>query len=301
MIWGGGWDVLFERDTKGILQARMEQAVDGDYQFYTVSPGDVVREHWVEDFPELRELMDSLNDEEIRTIKRGGHDRHKVYAAFQQATEVTGKPCVVLLKTVKGDGLGPKSEGRNTVHQKKHLSSDERRELAGRLGIPLSDEAIVAAEFYRPPDDSEEIGYLKARREALGGPLPAREVRCERLEAPPLEFFSDMLRGSGKREVSTTMAVVRMLQKLLRYDGLGRYVVPIVPTTRRARSAWTGSSRRRGSSPSKASATSRWTPGRSRRTAKRRTGRSCRKASARPARWRRSSRPARRTPTTACP
>ncbi len=229
VIWGGGWDVLFERDTNGILQARMEQAVDGDYQFYTVSPGDVVREHWVEDIPELRELMDSLNDEEIRTIKRGGHDHQKVYAAFKQAMEVTGKPCVVLLKTVKGDGLGAKSEGRNTVHQKKQLSADERRELAGRLGIPLSDEAIVAAEFYHPPDDSEEIRYLHARRQALGGYLPAREVRCERLQPPPLEFFKDMLRGSGKREVSTTMAVVRMLQKLLRDDAIARYVVPIVP------------------------------------------------------------------------
>ena len=229
VIWGGGWDVLFERDVNGVLQARMEQAVDGDYQFYTVSPGDVVREHWVEDIPALRELMDSLNDEEIRTIKRGGHDRQKIYAAFKQAMEVKGKPCVVLLKTVKGDGLGPKSEGRNTVHQKKHLSADERLALAARLDIPLSEGAITAAEFYRPAEDSEEIRYLKARRAALGGFLPARNVRCERLEPPPLSFFEDMLRGSGKREVSTTMAVVRMLQKLLRHEGLGRYVVPIVP------------------------------------------------------------------------
>ena len=229
VIWGGGWDTLLDRDVNGILQARMEQAVDGDYQMYTVSPGDVVREHWVEDIPELADLMDSLNDEEIRTIKRGGHDHQKVYAAFKQAMQVRGKPCVVLLKTVKGDGLGPKSEGRNTVHQKKYLSPDERHELASRLAIPLPDDAIERAEFYRPPDDSEEIRYLKARREALGGYLPNRQVRCERLEPPPLDFFDDMLRGSGKREVSTTMAVVRMMQKLLRDKRIGRYIVPIVP------------------------------------------------------------------------
>ena len=213
----------------GILQARMEQAVDGDYQFYTVSPGDVVREHWVEDIPELAELMDSLNDEEIRTIKRGGHDHQKIYAAYKQAMSVKGKPCVVLLKTVKGDGLGAKAEGRNTVHQKKYLSPDERHELARRLDIPLPANAVERADFYRPPEDSEETRYLRARREALGGFLPARNVRCERLAPPPLSMFRDMLEGSGKREVSTTMAVVRMLQRLLRDKRIGRYVVPIVP------------------------------------------------------------------------
>ena len=229
VIWGGGWDKLFERDVNGVLQARMEQAVDGDYQFYTVSPGDVVREHWVEDIPELAQLMDSLDDEEIRTIKRGGHDHQKIYAAYQQAMAVTGKPCVILLKTVKGDGLGPKAEGRNTVHQKKYLSPEERHELAHRLDIPLGDDAIERADFYWPPEDSEEVLYLKARREALGGYLPTRNVRCERLKPPPLSMFSDMLEGSGKREVSTTMAVVRMLQRLLRDKRIGRYVVPIVP------------------------------------------------------------------------
>ena len=229
VIWGGGWDKLFERDVNGVLQARMEQAVDGDYQFYTVSPGDVVREHWVEDIPELAELMDSLDDEEIRTIKRGGHDHQKIYAAYQQAMAVTGKPCVILLKTVKGDGLGPKAEGRNTVHQKKYLSPEERHELADRLEIPLGDDAIEGADFYWPPEDSEEVLYLKARREALGGFLPTRNVRCERLKPPPLSMFRDMLEGSGKREVSTTMAVVRMLQRLLRDKRIGRYVVPIVP------------------------------------------------------------------------
>ena len=229
VIWGSGWDVLLERDVDGILQARMEQAVDGDYQMYTVSPGDVVREHWVENNPALNELMNALTDEEIRSIKRGGHDHKKIYAAFKEATEVAGKPCVLLLKTVKGYGLGPAVEGRNTVHQKKYLKPEERRELAERLRIPLAPEEVDRAAFYRPAEDSDELRYLRARRDALGGPLPSREVRCPALPPPPLTLFQDALDGSGERAISTTMAMVRMLQKLLRDEDLGRYIVPIVP------------------------------------------------------------------------
>ena len=228
VIWGGGWDAILSRDEHGILQERMEQAVDGDYQMYTVSSGDVVREHWVENTPELKELMKTLTDEEIRSIKRGGHDHQKIFAAFQQAAGVTGKPCVILLKTVKGDGLGQGTAGSNTVHQKKNLNLDERRELAQRLGIPLSDEQVVAAEFYRPPEDSPELQYLTARRSALGGYIPQRQVRCERIEPPPVDMFADMFSGSS-RAVSTTAVVVRMLAKLLRDKKIGRYVVPIVP------------------------------------------------------------------------
>ena len=228
VIWGSGWDPILARDQNGVLQARMEQAVDGDYQMYTVSPGDVVREHWVEHTPELRELMKTLTDEEVRSIKRGGQDHQKIYAAFQQAAQVRGKPCAVLLKTVKGDGLGPGAEGSNTVHQKKHLSSEERRELAKRFDIPLADEAVLAADFYRPPEDAPEIRYLKERRSALGGAIPNRRVQCAKLETPPLALFADMLKGS-KREASTTMVVVRMLSRLLRDADLGRYIVPIVP------------------------------------------------------------------------
>ena len=228
VIWGGGWDPILARDHHGVLQARMEQAVDGDYQMYTVSPGDAVREHWVEHTPELRELMKTLTDEEVRSIQRGGQDHRKIYAAFRQAAEVRGKPCVVLLKTVKGDGLGPGAEGANTVHQKKYLSPDERRELAKRFDIPLSDEDVLRAAFYRPAEDSREMRYLRARREALGGSMPSREVRCERLAAPELDRFADFLKGSA-REASTTMVVVRMLSRLLRDKRLGRYIVPIVP------------------------------------------------------------------------
>ncbi len=228
VVWGSGWDPILARDNKGVLQARMEQALDGDYQMYTVSSGDAVREHWVEHTPELRELMKTLSDEEVRSIKRGGQDHRKIHAAFRQAAELVGKPCVVLLKTVKGDGLGPGAEGANTVHQKKHLSPDERRDLAARFGIPLSDDEILAASFYRPPEDAPEMRYLKARRQALGGFLPQRQVRCPQLQAPDLSVFEPMLAGS-ERQVSTTMSVVRMLSRLLRDKTLGRYIVPIVP------------------------------------------------------------------------
>ncbi len=228
VIWGGGWDPILDRDVHGLLQKRMEQAVDGDYQMYSVSSGDAVREHWVEKAPELRALMASLTDEEIRSIKRGGQDHKKIYAAFHHAARVKGKPCVILLKTVKGDGLGPGAEGRNTVHQKKYLNPEERRELAKRLGIPLGAADVERAAFYKPADDGDEITYLKARRAELGGYLPRRDVRFTPLEPPSVEFFTDMLKGSS-REISTTMAVVRMLSRLLRHEVIGRYVVPIVP------------------------------------------------------------------------
>ena len=229
VIWGGGWDALLERDFEGILQQRMEQAVDGDYQMYTVSPGDVVREHWVENTPKLNDLMKTLSDEEIRTIKRGGHDHRKIYAAYEQARRVEGKPCVILIKTVKGDGLGPDAAGHNTVHQKKYLTPDERTDLAKRFDIPLTDDQIRSAEFYRPDKNSAEIKYLLEQRERLGGFVPVRQVQCPKLEPPALDFFSDMLKGSRGRAVSTTMSVVRMLQRLLRHKALGQYIVPIVP------------------------------------------------------------------------
>ena len=229
VIWGGGWDGLLARDVEGILQQRMEQAVDGDYQMYTVSPGDVVREHWVENTPKLNDLMKTLSDEEIRTIKRGGHDHRKIYAAYEQARNVEGKPCVILIKTVKGDGLGPEAAGHNTVHQKKYLTPSERTDLAKRFNIPLGDDEIQAAAFYKPDEDGEEIRYLKDQRSRLGGWVPQRKVNCQSLSPPSLDFFSDMLQGSKGRAVSTTMSVVRMLQKLLRHEELGKFIVPIVP------------------------------------------------------------------------
>ena len=229
VIWGTGWDPLLERDEHGRLQRRMEEAVDGDYQMYSALPGAVQREHWVEDVPELKALMDSLTDEEIRTIKRGGQDHKKIHAAYADALATQGKPTVILAKTVKGDGMGARAQGRNTVHQKKSLSREERIDFARRLGVPLDDEAAARAAFYRPPEASEELRYLRERRAALGGAVPRRRTDCPVLPAPEPELFAEQLRGSGDREISTTMAVVRMLARLMKHPEIGRFVVPIVP------------------------------------------------------------------------
>lgn len=227
VIWGGGWDPLFARDVDGLLQARMEQAVDGDYQMYTTSSGDVVREHWVEQTPALKALMDSLTDDEIQSIKRGGQDRIKIYAAYHSALRTVGKPTVILCKTVKGEGLG--TAGSNTIHQKKQLSVAERIELAQRLGIPHSKEDSATARFYLLPKDSPEVAYIHARRESLNGFLPHRQVQCLQLKTPDIEVFSEFMKGSGERSVSSTMVMVRILAKLMRHRDIGRYIVPIVP------------------------------------------------------------------------
>ena len=228
VIWGSGWDGLLAQDTQGVLRRRMEEAVDGDYQWYSVSPGNIQREHWVENNPELARMMNSLTDDEVRNIKRGGQDPKKVYAAFARASEARGKPTVILIKTVKGDGMGA-VQGRNTVHQKKKLKAEERIACAREYGIPLSEDEIVRAEFYRPEETSEELQYLRRQRERLGGFLPRREVNCPPLPVPDLALFSDLHDGSGERAASSTMAVVRLLSNLLRDEAIGRYVVPIVP------------------------------------------------------------------------
>ena len=228
VIWSGEWDALFAIDHEGVLQARMERAVDGDYQMYSVSSGPEVRAHWVENDPRLADIMRVRSDEEIRCIKRGGHDQRKIYAAFNRAIQSEGRPTVILIKTIKGYGMQG-YEGSNVVHQKKDLALEERQETARRLGIPLPDEAAARADFYCPPADSEEIRYLHARRTELGGAWPQRQVNCPALPAPPLTLFQEQLNGSGERTLSTTMAFVRMLSKLLDQPELGRYIVPIVP------------------------------------------------------------------------
>jgi pyruvate dehydrogenase E1 component len=229
VIWGSGWDNLLARDAEGILQARMNEALDGDYQMYSVSEGDFQREHWVNSSPELHALMQTLTDEELREIKRGGQDPKKVHAAFAKAAQSTGKPTVVLVKTVKGDGMGSGTQGRNTSHQKKQLSREERIACGRKYAIPLSDDQLAAAEFYKPEADSEELHYLKNRRETLGGYLPKRTVQCPKIEPLDAGLFADMLTGTGERPISTTMAVVRLIAKLLKDKKMGRYVVPIVP------------------------------------------------------------------------
>ncbi len=228
VIWSGEWDPLFAIDHHGVLQERMERAVDGDYQMYSVSSGKEVREHWVGDNRELAEIMSVLSDEEIRCIRRGGHDQRKIYAAFDQAMRTEGRPTAILIKTIKGYGMQG-HEGSNVVHQKKNLTAEERAETARRLGIPLTAAQAAMADFYRPPDDSPEMRYLRARRAALGGSWPERRVQCSPLQAPELELFQEHVDGSGGRPLSTTMAFVRMLAKLLRHDDLGKYIVPIVP------------------------------------------------------------------------
>ncbi len=229
VIWSGGWDALLAMDTQGVLRRRMEECVDGDYQRYSILPGDRQREHWVDGDPTLAAMMNTLNDEELRSIKRGGQDPQKIYAAFQRALQITGRPVVVLVKTVKGDGMGASAEGRNTVHQKKSLSPQERLLCARNWGIGLSDEDAVAASFYLPPPDSRERQYLVQRRQALGGPLPARQVTCPLLQAPPLSHFRALTEGSQEKPASTTVAMIRLLSLLMKDPGLGRYIVPIVP------------------------------------------------------------------------
>jgi len=229
VIWGGGWDPLLAQDHKGILQHRMDEALDGDYQMYSVLPGDSVREHWVENNPELRKLMASLNDEEIRSIKRGGQDHKKVYAAYQSALQENERPTVILAKTIKGDGMGKKGEGKNTVHQKKNMSAEERISCAHQFDIPITDEQAEQAMFYKPSQDSEEMQYLIKQRQQLGGYLPCRSVECPNLKAPDLKLFRKLLSGSAGRAVSTTTGFVGILKTLLKDKNIGRYIVPIVP------------------------------------------------------------------------
>ncbi|WP_415894017.1 pyruvate dehydrogenase (acetyl-transferring), homodimeric type [Neptuniibacter sp. PT8_73] len=228
VIWGSEWDELFLRDRDGILQDRMDQAVDGDYQYYTVSDGQSVRDHWTQNDPRLEELMKTLSDEQIRCIKRGGQDRQKIFSAFDKAMENTGKPTVILMKTVKGDGMGASAEGQNTSHQKKQLTAEERIEIGRRFEIPLSDDELAAASLYKPDPDSPEIQYLHKQRQMLGGYLPSRIANFEKLTLPPLALFKEAVSGT-KREQSTTMAFVRMLSHLLKDPEIGKYIVPIVP------------------------------------------------------------------------
>ncbi len=229
VIWGSGWDTLLAQDSDGILRKRMDEAVDGDYQYFSVSEGGRQRELWVENNPELEKMMNSLTDEEIKEIKRGGQDPKKVYAAFAKANKNTDKPTVILVKTVKGDSMGTSAQGRNTAHQKKNLSPEERLKCARDYQIPLADDAIVRADFYRPAEDSDISRYLHAHRKALGGFLPERKINCPSLNTPSLEKLNEFLQDSGKRQISTTSSMVRLLSKLMKDKEIGKYVVPIVP------------------------------------------------------------------------
>jgi pyruvate dehydrogenase E1 component len=229
VIWGGDWDDLLARDKSGLLVKRMEEAVDGDYQKYSVEPGSYTRKHFFGKNPELLKLVNHLTDEQIHKLLRGGHDTRKVYAAYKAAWEHKGQPTVILAKTVKGYGLGEAGEGRNITHQQKKLNEKELREFRERFKIPINDEVIAETPFYRPPPESPETKYLLERRKKLGGFLPQRKVVGATLDVPKRDFFKEFLKGSGNMEASTTMAFVRLISVLLRHKGLGKHIVPIIP------------------------------------------------------------------------
>jgi pyruvate dehydrogenase E1 component len=229
VIWGSDWDLLLARDKSGLLIQRMGEVVDGEYQKYTVAGGAYIREHFFGKYPELLKLVEHLGDDDLVRLKRGGHDPEKVYAGFKAAVEHTGSPTVILAQTVKGYGLGEAGEGKNTTHQLKKIKGHFLVEFRNRFGLPISDEDVAHAEYYRPPETSREMKYLKERREALGGPLPARIVRCPKLEPPGPEFIAAYAKGSGNGTPSSTMVMVDILSKLMRDRNLGKWVVPIVP------------------------------------------------------------------------
>ncbi|MHB9045507.1 MAG: pyruvate dehydrogenase (acetyl-transferring), homodimeric type [Pirellulales bacterium] len=229
VIWGSDWDPLLARDKDGRLVRRMGEIVDGEYQKYSVSPGSYIREHFFGVDPELAAMVRDLSDEELHKLRRGGHDPVKVYAAYKAAVENRGAPTVILAKTIKGYGMGEAGEGRNVTHQQKKLNEEELREFRERFAIPVSDEEVAKAPFYRPPDDSPEVQYLRAQRKLLGGPVPRRASFAVKLAPPKWEDYAEFFAGSEGREVSTTMAFVRLLAKLMRDKSVGRYIVPIVP------------------------------------------------------------------------
>jgi pyruvate dehydrogenase E1 component len=229
VIWGDDWDPLLAKDHDGLLVQRMGEVVDGQYQKYVVSSGDYIRQHFFGTHPALLEMVADLTDAKLRRMRRGGHDPEKVYAAYKAAVEHVGSPTVILAKTIKGYGLGEAGEGRNVTHQQKKLNEKELREFRDRFGIPIADRELVETPFYRPPDDSEEIEYLLERRRALGGFAPGRRVLAPPLAPPPLDTFAEFLADTGAREAATTMAMVRLLQRLMNDKQIGHLIVPIVP------------------------------------------------------------------------
>ena len=229
LIWGSYWDPLLMRDTKGLLKMRMEEAVDGEYQAFKAKGGAYTREHFFGKYEELREMVSNMTDEDIWRLNRGGHDPHKVYAAYAAATKHEGQPTVILAKTVKGYGMGEAGEGQNITHQQKKVGEDALISFRDRFRIPLTDEEVASAPFYRPPEDSPEIQYMLNQRKKLGGSLPVRRPIPGSLKIPSLDIFSNQIKGTGGREISTTMGFVRILTSIIRDKEIGRNIVPIVP------------------------------------------------------------------------
>jgi pyruvate dehydrogenase E1 component len=228
VIWGDRWDALLARDRHGLLRKRMQEAVDGDYQNYKVRGGAYTREHFFGKYPELLEMVAHLSDDDIWQLNRGGHDPQKIYAAYAAASKHEGQPTVILAKTVKGYGMGEAGEGQNITHQQKKMGENALRVFRDRYRIPIPDERLAEAPFYKPAEDSPELRYMHERRQALGGYLPARRTDVPPIEVPPLSAFEAQIKGSGDREISTTMAFVRLLTTLSRDEQVGPRIVPIV-------------------------------------------------------------------------
>jgi len=229
VIWGRKWDPLLEKDSTGLLQQRMDEVCDGELQNYKYNGGAYTREHFFGKYPELLELVSDLSDDDIMYLNRGGHDPYKVYAAYAQAVAQNERPTVILAMTVKGYGTGEAGEANNETHSLKKLDLDSLKAFRDRFGIPISDAELKDVPYYRPAPDSPEMRYMKQRREELGGFIPARRKEMELLETPPLTALDNQLKGSGKREISTTMAFVRILSTLVKDKQIGERVVPIVP------------------------------------------------------------------------
>ena len=228
VLWGSYWDPLFAADQKGLLRKLMEECVDGEYQNFTAKGGAYTRERFFGKHPELRQMVSHLSDEDIWRLNRGGHDPHKIYAAYAAAIKHQGQPTVILAKTVKGYGMGVAGEGKNITHSQKKMGEQALKDFRDRFHIPISDERLHEAPFFKPAEDSPEIQYLQARRAALGGYLPQRRREAPPLQVPPLAAFDALLQDSGERDMSTTMVFVRILTQLARDKGIGRHIVPIV-------------------------------------------------------------------------
>ena len=229
VVWGRLWDPLFANDAHGLMQQRMDEVVDGEYQNYKAKGGAYTREHFFGKHPELKALVADLADNDIMRLNRGGHDPFKVYAAYHAAVHHQGEPTVILAKTVKGYGMGDAGEAENTTHQVKKLDTDELKHFRDRFDLPLTDDELAGVPYYRPPPDSPETVYMKRQRERLGGSIPKRVGNAPQVPVPPLDIFRQQLEGTGERAVSTTMAFVRLLSTLARDRAIGKRIVPIIP------------------------------------------------------------------------
>jgi len=229
VLWGSQWDDLLAKDKTGLLQKRMDEVVDGEMQNYKANGGAYTREHFFGKYPELLDLVKDMSDDEILHLARGGHDTHKVYNAYHNAVNTKDQPTVILAQTVKGYGLGPTGEAVNNAHQVKKLDIEALKTFRDRFNIPIDDKELENIPYYRPPADSAEMQYLQERRRSLSGYLPSRKADFEALEIPSLDAFKAQLKGTGEREISTTMAFVRLLNTLIKDKKVGEQVVPIVP------------------------------------------------------------------------